>query len=174
MIRGDEWFKRVVKSPYIEMASSFTHRNIKIYFSIDEIQLINNRMYFYEYKMIEDEYEDWFFKQALIQTAFYGALAKDTKEFKTASFIPNKNILKDLPVRRYSRLVFGENIYRVSFNRIPVLRFYLTKARVIANPDYRQAIRFDNSWKFKEWDWFKANISYKKIGELHENVPYYL
>jgi hypothetical protein len=121
-------------------------------------------MYFYEYKYIEDkEYEDWFLKQSLIQTAFYGALGKRVNQFKSATHINGNNQLEKLPEKRYSRLVFGEKTYRVSYDDIPVLRFYLSKARAIANPDYFVAKNFDDAWKFKEWDWFKAHISYKRI-----------
>jgi hypothetical protein len=163
-IKGNEHAESKAQSPYVEMLGVFNHKDIFIYFAVDEFRR-KRYDYLIEHKWLEDQsvVEDWFFKQSLIQSAFLGALATFTKEFKTAGYVTSetKHTFK-LKDNFYTRLHFGDKEYDIKFQPIPIMRFFLTKARCAKK--YSLAKRFDSTYRFKEWDdYFKDHIKYRKL-----------
>lgn len=167
-IKGNEHAEAKATSPYIEMLGVFNHKDISIYFSIDEVVQTLRGDYLIEHKWLDEstEVEKWFFIQSVIQTAFLGSLSIYCKDLRTAGFVdeskPRFNI--SLGDRLFSRLHFGNARYDVKFDPVQVIRFFLTKARCAK--DYRLARRFDETYKFREWDaYFKNHIKYRKLQE---------
>lgn len=164
-VKGNASAESKAESPYVEMLGIFKHRDISIYFSIDEIRRKSRRDYIIEHKWLEDpdEVEDWFFLQSIIQTAFLGSLSSFVKNFKTAGFVANDKprhelVLKD---KFFTRLQFGEKQYDIKFEPLPIMRFFLTKAR--AAQKFSRAKQFDDSFRFNEWSYFKDYIKYRKL-----------
>jgi hypothetical protein len=160
-LEGNRQAEAKAVSPFIEMQGCFDHRDLKIYFSADEV-IVKPRCYtLIEHKWLESEkYEDWFFKQALIQTAFIRALTKYSPSLATAGYYKGPRHELQIPTRFSSRLCFGDKIYSVTCDELKVMQFYLTKARAVRQ--YERAIRFDAKYKHNEWEYFKENISYRK------------
>ena len=177
---GDVFAESKVKSPYVEMAGSLFNRvkgrenlAFSLYFSVDEIRLSHQYLNVVEHKSIQDGFVDedgkparWYFESALIQTAFYTALARRMSVMKTAAFrqqqgYPIFSVDVDRPV--VGKLQFGEDLYRVSCSDEQLLiRFFFTKARAIIH-SWKNAGQFDSTYKHKEWEFFKSIISKRKI-----------
>jgi hypothetical protein len=171
-LEGNRQAEAKAVSPFIEMQGCFEHRDLKIYFSADEV-IVKPRWYtLIEHKWLDPEkYErqrfesskkvaDWFFKQALIQTAFIRALTKYSPSLATAGYYKGPRHELQIPTRFSSRLCFGDIIYSVTCDELKVMQFYLTKARAVRQ--YERAIRFDAKYKHNEWEYFKESISYRK------------
>lgn len=157
-LEGNRQAEAKAVSKYLEMQSVFTHRNINIYFSIDEIVIKGGRYYLLEHKWLREKEatEDWFFRQSIIQTAFQGSLAHYSKDFKTAGYFKKgEQHQLTLPQKYYSRLQFGDTSYDVKYDSLQVIRFYLTKARALQ--DYGRSKRFDESYKHREHEYFFSN-----------------
>lgn len=153
-------------SVYLEMQGKFVHKDIEIYFSIDEVKADKNALTYVEHKIVFETSGKDYFKDSLIQTAFYGALASYVNTLATAKYFegPKFKILIDSYTRRppISILNFGGKCYKVKYNRIEVMRFFLTKARA-SLADYDVARRFDFVYRGNEWDYFKNFIRYRKV-----------
>lgn len=164
-IKGNEHAAAKSESPYVEMLGVFKHRDTFIYFSIDEIKRTHRGDYLIEHKWLDDpeNVEDWFFVQSLIQAAFQGSLASFVKDFKTAGFVPKDQQRHELTLKDkfYVRLAFGEKTYDVKFDPLPIMRFFLTKARCALK--FSLAKQFDDTYRFNEWQYFKHHIKYRRI-----------
>lgn len=164
-IEGNRQAGSKAQSEFVEMLGVFKHRDISIYFSIDEIRPGKKWDYIVEHKWLKEgkSLEDWFFRQSLIQAAFLGSLASFVKDLKTAGFVKDRphNII-ELKDKFFTRLCFGDDTYDVKFEVLPIMRFFLTKARCVKS--YKKAMQFDNTYRFHEWDkYFKHYIKYRKV-----------
>ncbi len=160
-LQGNAHAESKAQSPYVEMLGIFNHKDISIYFSVDEFRRKRND-YLIEHKWLDDptNVEDWFFMQSLIQTAFLGSLATFVKDYKTAGFARGNEVFK-LKDKFYTRLHFGEKEYDVKFDPIPIMRYFLTKARCATK--FSLAKRFDETYRFNEWKgYFKDHIQYRR------------
>lgn len=171
---GNEKALSKAVSPYLEMQGVFTHKNkntnedIKIYFTIDEVVKNKHRYYLLEHKWLKDSDnpESWFFQQSIIQTAFLNALTFYSRKeegtvLQTAKFFEGSKHSIVIPSTYYSKLVFGNDTYRVTCDQLQVMRFFVTKARTISN--YARAKRFDDRYRKQEWEaYFKNFIRYRK------------
>lgn len=173
-IKGNQHAKANSKSKFVEMLGRFKHRDISIYFSIDEIKVSSRKDYLIEHKWLESDMatrttvEDLsvsqFFKESLIQTAFLGSLACFVKDYKTAGFVPKEEPHHKLTLKDefLSRLHFGDKVFDVKFEPLPIVRFFLTKAR--CSKKFMLAKQFDETYKDQEWDkYFKDVITYKRV-----------
>lgn len=163
MLQGEAWAKEHTKSKYVEMGGAFRRDDVTIWFSIDEVRSQVRCLKLIEHKMTSETPEPWFLESALIQTAFYGAMASHLEELNTAKFHTGEKhclYIADKPLR--SELHFGNRKFFVSYDATPILRFYLTKARTTW--DYDRARAFDKTYKHQEWDrWFYNYITFKEI-----------
>lgn len=172
-IAGDASAAKQSKSQFVEMSGVFnklniqTQKQMEIFHSIDELELISKRVYVIEHKHIESEATkaDWFFQASLIQTAFMGALVQfGERYYRTARYHPGEKHQVKLPIdgRVITRLCMEGTYYAVTFDPVKVMKFYLTKARAVEQK-HEVAKRFDEAYKQKEWDsYFKDVISYRK------------
>lgn len=147
------------------MCGAFQHRNIRIYFSADELFVGPRGISLLEYKMTKDEAADWYFQSSVIQAACYGAMARySDKKFRTMTLyrsIADHSL--DLAKKKtvHSRLIFGEQKFTIVSDDIACIRFLLTKAR--ASLTFDRAKRFDATYKHREWElWFKERVEVRR------------
>jgi hypothetical protein len=170
-IKGNEFAALHTKSRYVEMQDVFCRPYGKFYYSFDEVRKVGTRFTFIEHKWFEGELPEWFEHNSAIQAAFQGSLLYANMHYsstnsvflQTASFSPNEEKFA-LPVDASCRLIFKLNINgdfkRIKFNPYPILQFYMTKAR--ASLTHETAVKFDKSYKHKEWDSLKDHIQVSK------------
>lgn len=163
-IQGDNFARQCSISPYIEMTGTFTRGEHSILYSIDEIRDCSS-IFLVEHKAVDREAEDWYFKSSLIQTAFYGSLIEAGLHFdkkvklQTAAYVDkhlSRNLFEiDTSIQRESYLNFGNRYYKVEYDPVAVMKFFMTKARACLH--YTKSRNFDKSFKHKEWDKYFIN-----------------
>ena len=160
MIRGDSFADQHSQALTVEMQGCYRRGDIDLWFTIDEVRSKGRRIYLIEHKLTENA-ETWFFRSALIQTAFLAALAQQQPLLKTAKWKGEPSFSLDLTGQEcHSVLNFGGLYYKVNADSEAVMRFFLTKAR--ASREFTTAKRFDATYNKKEWDYFKDAIKYRK------------
>ena len=164
---GDKFAAQYTKSDFVEMGGSLVYKDLKICFTVDEVVPSVRKIQLIEHKSVREQ-DLWYFRSAMIQTAFYGSLARYTEQLKTASFHEGeKHTIQMFPYQDmdkiYSFLNFGGTYYRVtSLSHKDIIRFFLTKAR--ASLDWKKASRFDKEYHHQEWDkYFRKLIKYRKV-----------
>ena len=162
-LKGSEYAENNSISPFIEMSGRFTHKEIDIYYSVDEVRLIKGGVaYAIEHKMVDFK-DDAFEIRSIIQTAFYGALMYyGDGLLRTATYQPGKKYNIKLPARVYHYLNFGGKYIKISCDAEQVMRFFLTKAR--ASMKFSTAKRFDDRYNKREHSYFKDFIDIKYQG----------
>lgn len=179
---GNKWADSQVKG-LSEMRGQFHYRDHVIYFSFDEARVSpkGKLITFVEHKkpsergkiiqslgraLNDEEFEESqlrYFRESVIQTALFRSLFHySDKILKPASFSKETCTLDCSNAKASFVLNFGGTRYRV-YAPEPnmVARFYLTKLR--ASLDYEKSTRFDNSWKRREWEFFKQYVKIHKI-----------
>lgn len=169
MIAGEAWQKAQTVSEYVEMSGQFIHKDIGINFSVDEIIPGKRDFFFVEHKMVTDHslVEGWFFHSSLIQTAFYGALHRNSNGLlSTASFVDDPKHSLSVPWNKAKyRLNFGGDLYNVKFNDVAIMKFFLTKARCLGS--WVKSKQFDLAYSKKEWPaYFKDHVFYSRVKPL--------
>ena len=183
-IEGNEWADKQTKG-LSEMRGQFNYRDHTIYFSFDEVKPSpkGKRATLIEHKQpsnpnkgfkVEngvkrsltteerDEASLRYFQMSVIQVALFAALFHfSSKLLCPASFSKETENIDLQGVKVTFKLNFGGELYYV-YIRSPIMiaRFYLTKLR--ASLDYEKSLRFDNSWKNKEWQFFKDYVRVRK------------
>lgn len=168
-IAGEEFQTRIAKRAKTlvgeELAGCYQYKDIRIYFSNDIIC---------EKAVVEVKYidpqrtvEEWFFRQSLLQAAFYYSLLlqANPKRLETAKFKINAGA--SMVVFNYTKdisyyLQFGSNLYQITrVNHEKIVDFFTKKA--IATSSWDTAREFDNSFKHKEFSTLSNYFEYKKI-----------
>ena len=163
---GNKWADDQTVSDFKEMRGQFTYDGDTIYFCIDEIQVLKNRLKFIEHKKPPgDPKQKWYRENSIIQVAFYQSLLlyADSKLLVPSSF---SSAISPISTRNFKItwiLNCGGDKYRITVkDHLKIMRFFLTKLR--ASRDYNTSKRFDQSWKHKEWQgWFKELVRYRKL-----------
>lgn len=167
--KGNAFADAASHSPFVEMRGvrKLTGQRLNFVFVVDEMELRKNGLYLFEHKWLEHSNgeEDWFFHVALIQTAFYGALAEKVNVFNTAWWktTETKQVMT-VPEgkRRFSCLNFGGQYYMVDYTSTDVLKFFTTKAKMV-ELGFREAKLFDEQYHQKEWEkHFKGCIRFRR------------
>lgn len=124
---------------------------------------------FIEIKMVdnEDEYEDWYLKSSIMQSAFYATLLTQVKTLDTPKFKKKEGYKQEviaIPSDFDFQLWFGKQKFKV-YPNVKILNHYLKKIELINNSiptkDYDSCRIFDLKYKHKEFDIFKPK--YVKI-----------
>lgn len=172
-VAGDSYANTATESHLVEMQGCWSFESeklpIELWFTLDEVNLKRaNNVHLIEHKSVRDggltEENQWYFRSALIQTAFLGALASLAPNLKTAAFRASQGeyYINLSGMKATSVLNFGGQYYRVKFHQEEVIRFFLTKARASLN--YKTAREFDSVYKHREWDqYFQRLIKYRKM-----------
>lgn len=165
MILGERFAESQSHSDMIEMAGWFTHGKVRIHFAIDEVQQFDKKLWLIEHKSVRED-ELWYFRSCLIQTAFYNCLCQLAGYLKTAGYAKGDEYYIDLegykgPSQLLSFLNYGGQKYRVYGELIPIMRYFLTKARASIG-NWEQAKRFDAKYRSDEWAYFRPFIKYRK------------
>jgi hypothetical protein len=116
-----------------------------------------------EKERLLDPYTDEYnLKLSVVRTAFMGCLLKDLiSQGKTLSSNDGQTLTLQPGIKSYSRLKYGNEVYRVSYNTESIMRFYMTKSR--ASEVWYKAVEFDKAYKHAEWRYFHESIKFKKI-----------
>lgn len=160
-----------------EMRGIYSIRDIKVFYSFDEIQINDDETCFIEHKYVEnhDEVEDWFFNYSALQIVFYAALhaVNKNKHYETATFMVSKGCTKeviDLPIfvpdKNKFILQFGGKTYGITLkNPKAIVKYYLQKVESTRN--YRDAQLWDNEHKFKDYEFL---YTYFDIQPLYQTT----
>ena len=183
-IEGNEWADKQTKG-LSEMRGQFDYHDHKIYFSFDEVRPSPNckRATLIEHKqpsnpdkgfkvengvkrsLTAEERDEAFlryFRMSVIQVALFAALFHfSSKWLRPTSFSRETKNVNLQAAKVTFKLNFGGELYYVYIDKPNMIaRFYLTKLR--ASLDYEKSCKFDNSWKNKEWQFFKDYVRVRK------------
>ncbi len=166
-------------SKYLEMRGTNIANDIAIHFSFDEVLPKKNKTIFIEHKWIENQQDiqEWYIHYSILQVAFYQSLSKSVDEFYTAKFFRRQgNEVKYLKIKnkRIFKLIFSNDDFSMKYkvkvnNHKKILSYFRDKIYSINinihndETAYKLAELWDKKHKFKDWNFLKDYISYKKI-----------
>lgn len=169
-LKGNELASKKIKG-FQEMGCKYEWKDHVVHLSYDEVRLSSKFIDLIEHKSIQyGPAPDWYFKQSLIQVAFYHALgiSYPRRDLETSKFFRKfgwKTIKYEPTRKTRSYLFFGDTKYRVKIkkgSRQKILNFFLTKAE--ASLGYDTAKNFDLKYKHKEWEVLGKFIKYEVVG----------
>lgn len=148
-----------------ELSGYYQSGDVRIYFSNDIVceESIVKAKYIDPNRTLED----WYFKQSILQAAFYYSLLLETsnKTLRTARFrlnvgYPEKVFSYTNGIKYY--LYFGKNLYQITrIESSRIVDFFMRKAR--ASESWYDAKEFDANYKHKEFSILRKYFEYKKI-----------
>jgi hypothetical protein len=118
-VEGSRQQQNKATSPYQEMRGVYIQDTTKIYFSVDEVEVIRNHAILKEHKALLFEGDrSMYLRKSIIQTAAYHSLVQlSNGKLETATFYVNKgnkkNFLSLAPNDITSVLIFGDARYNV-------------------------------------------------------------
>lgn len=172
MLEGDLFAAKHTESHLVEMqgclVTSANDTPIELFFTVDEIRNnYRNKVLMVEHKSVREvgvtDDNRWYFRSALIQTAFLGALVQMSPTLRTAKYRAQENEYHiDVSGKKVDAVLnFGGQYYSVKYSGEEILEFFLAKAH--ASLSYLTAREFDFKYKHKEWDeYFHTLIKYRK------------
>ena len=172
---GNEYAKNASVSPYQEMGNRVDTGQFRLYFSVDEIEVGEDCVYFWEHKYLDTiGAPEWLLHQGLIQTAFYRALAESavsnvyqTSKFALKNGEEPRTLTVTLPTR--SRLNLNGCVYEVEANTHHVLEFFIAKMRAIEKGHAKSKL-FDEMYKHREWEeYFQDFIRFRSLHDTATN-----
>lgn len=154
--KGNELADKKIRG-FRELGCNYTWKDHIVFFSYDEVLTSKKYLDLIEYKSIQfSPAPDWYFHQALIQTALYHVLGTSypRQDLETSKFfrgIEWKVVKYKSKWETRSFLVFGNTKYRVKIKkgcRQKLLNLFLTKAE--STLDYKKAAAWDKKWHKKD------------------------
>lgn len=156
MLEGNKAAQEQGSPEYKEMRGTYAYKNLLLHYCLDEIVPATNLFTLIEYKHISGSIvKDWYLESSILQTALYHSLAIENskKDYYTATFYRKEgnliaHLLLDKPLK--SLLHMGKNRYWVEpTDTARIVKLFARKAE--ATLDYSEAQKWDNEFKFREY-----------------------
>ncbi len=151
-----------VASGMQEMRGTYRARGITIFFSNDEV--VDGVVV--EHKNVPpDECEEWYFRQCLIQCAFYKSMISlGANRLETATFRRRQGAARDVVTVNtdceYILDMKGELFSVDCRSSKKIVGHFVKKA--VASLDYKTARAWDRDFKHRDWDAVGSLISHRK------------